>query len=75
MSKTIGLDDDVYAALKARASKEGRTLGAAVYALTHTADEQTSTEKRIKSLKNRIADLKSFIFFTCVSFPSASKNM
>jgi macrodomain Ter protein organizer (MatP/YcbG family) len=54
MSKMVRLDEDVYFALKARASKECRTLSAAVYALMHTADEHASTQKQLISLESQI---------------------
>ena len=68
MSKTVRLDEDAYFALKARASREGKTLSGVVYALMYTADEQASTEKRISSLETQIQELKSLIF----QIPSSS---
>jgi hypothetical protein len=61
MSKMVRLDEDVYSALKARASEEGKTLSAAVYALMHTADEETSTKKQLSSLESQITELKSLL--------------
>jgi hypothetical protein len=62
MSKMVRLNEDVYFALKARASKEGRTLSATVYALMHTADEHPSTQKQLISLESQIKELKSDLF-------------
>jgi len=61
MSKMVRLDEDVYFALKARASKEGKTLSATAYALMHTADDSSSTEKQLSSLESQIAELKSLL--------------
>jgi hypothetical protein len=62
MSKMIRLDEDVYFALKARASKDRKTLSATVYALMHTANEHTYVKKRLNSLESQIKDLKRSLF-------------
>jgi hypothetical protein len=62
MSKIVRLDEDVYFALKARTSKEGKTLSKAVHTLMHTADYNVATEKRLDSLESKIKELKSLLF-------------
>jgi hypothetical protein len=57
MSKIIRLDEDVYSALKTRASMEGKTLSKAVDTLMHTADDHAGTEKRLASLELKIEEL------------------
>jgi|GEM_PF-1950427 hypothetical protein len=61
MSKMVRLNDDVYLALKALASCEGKTLSGAVYALMHTSDAHGATEKRLEALESRIAELKALL--------------
>ena|GEM_PF-1210492 len=61
MSKIIRLDDDVYLALKARASKEGKTLSATVYALMHIEDQSTSIQQQLSALESEITELKSLL--------------
>jgi hypothetical protein len=61
MSKMIRLEDDVYPALKGYASREGKTLSAAVYALMHTANGSNLIEKRFSSLESQIAELKELL--------------
>jgi hypothetical protein len=45
MSKMVRLDECVYFALKAQASKEGKTLSGVVYALMHTANDCSTAKK------------------------------
>ena len=59
MSKTIRLTDDVYSALKSLSEEQGKTLSATVCALMHTADDCSTTEKRLSSLELQIQELKS----------------
>ncbi|HYC19689.1 MAG TPA: hypothetical protein VEF35_03585 [Candidatus Bathyarchaeia archaeon] len=61
MSKIVRLDEEVYFALKAKASKEGKTLSAAVYALMHTADQDTHIKDQLFTLESEIGELKSLI--------------
>jgi len=62
MSKMIRLDDDVYSALKAQASREGKTLSSTMYALMHTAGNNAIADKRIASLELKIDELKDLFF-------------
>ncbi|MGZ4947205.1 MAG: hypothetical protein ACXV5N_12620 [Halobacteriota archaeon] len=57
MSKTIRLTDDVYAALKSRSVKKGKTLSETVYALL----EDSETESRISAVEIRISELESLL--------------
>ena len=56
MSKMVRLDEDVYFVSKAKASKEGKTLSAAVYALMHTADQDTRVKDRLTNLEFEISE-------------------
>jgi hypothetical protein len=64
----------VYSALKAQASKEGKTLSGAVYALMHTANECSATKKHLLSLESQINELKSLLLANENSSANKIKN-
>ena len=56
----VRLDEGVYSALKAQASKEGITLNFVVYALMHTANDCSTAKKQLLSLESQILNLSNF---------------